>query len=85
MVSYLNEVECLMEFVDGLKKAAGTAHAMAHYQANPDWLKIRDLLENVIEQGQRLATSKAMPRAQVLQKLDQRIRDGSMLSTDLNG
>ena len=42
----------LVEFVEGIKTAAGSAHALAHYQANPKWLDIRDILENIITIGE---------------------------------
>lgn len=79
---YLNEVEALMYTVDGLKKAAGGAHALAHYQQNPNWLKIRDLLESLIEKCQVLATSKSMPRSDVLAELNQRQMN---MPKDVNG
>jgi hypothetical protein len=70
LVNYVNEVEALVGFVDGLKKSAGYAHAMAHYQENTNWLKVRDMLEALIESGQKMAMSKSMPRAEVLRNLD---------------
>lgn len=72
MTLYMSEPEVLLQFVDGLKRAAGASHALAHYQQNPNWLKIRDALEDMIVRGQVLATSKSMPRAQVLQELQVR-------------
>jgi hypothetical protein len=68
----MSEPECLLIFVDGLKKSAGAAHAMGHYQENPNWLKVRDLLENLIVQGQKMAISKSMPRSEVLLNLEAR-------------
>lgn len=62
----------LVRFVDGLKIAAGSAHQLCHAQENPNWLKIRDLLEAMIPQGQKLATSKSMPRQEVLDELVKR-------------
>lgn len=59
----------LVRFVDGLKVSAGSAHQLAHAQENPNWLKIRDLLENLIETGQKMATAKSMPRQDVLAEL----------------
>lgn len=69
MTVYITEPEMLIRFIDGLKIAAGSAHQLAHAQENPNWLKIRDALETMIEQGQKLATSKSMPRSQVLDEL----------------
>lgn len=60
----------LVRFVDGLKTAAGSAHQLAHAQENPNWLKIRDLLENLVESGQKMAVSKSMPRQEVIRELD---------------
>jgi hypothetical protein len=68
----------LNRFVDGLKVAAGSAHQLAHAQQNSNWLKVRDILENLIESGQKLAVAKAMPRATLLQEMDiraKRIKD----------
>lgn len=75
MTTYLTEPEVLVEFVDGLKRSAGACHALAHYQENPTWLQLRDLLESVIEQGQKLVVSKSMPRYQVLSELDRREKE----------
>lgn len=72
MVLYVSEPEMLVRFVDGLKVAAGSAHQLAHAQENPNWLKVRDLLEALIESGQKMAMAKSMPRAQVLEELDKR-------------
>jgi len=60
----------LVRFVDGLKVAAGSAHQLAHAQENPNWLKVRDLLETLIENGQKMATARSMPRQEVLRQLD---------------
>lgn len=62
----------LLRFVDGLKISAGSAHQLAHAQQNPGWLKVRDLLENLVIQGQTMATAKAIPRQEVLRQLDVR-------------
>lgn len=62
----------LLRFVDGLKVAAGSAHQLAHAQENPNWLKVRDMLENLIESGQKMAMAKSMPRQQVLDELVKR-------------
>ena len=72
MPLYVSEVEALVGFVDGLKKSASYAHAMAHYQANPNWLKVRDMLENLIVHGQKMAMSKSVPRDEVIKQLDYR-------------
>lgn len=69
MVLYVSEPEMLVRFVDGLKVAAGSAHQLAHAQENPNWLKVRDLLEGLIESGQKMAMAKSMPRQQVLEEL----------------
>lgn len=68
----IDEKSAILGFIDSLKKSAGYAHALGHYQANPQWLSIRDLLENVVEQGQKMYFAKAMPRAEVLQALEVR-------------
>lgn len=74
MVIYVSEPEMLLRFVDGLKIAAGSSHQLAHAQENPNWLKIRDMLENLIESGQKMAMAKSMPRYEVLQELDARAK-----------
>lgn len=65
----------LVRFVDGLKVAAGSAHQLAHAQSNPNWLKVRDMLEGLIEHGQQMAMSKSMPRQDVLEQLNIRERN----------
>lgn len=45
-----------VEFVSGMKVAAGSAHQLAHAQQNVKWLSIRDLLEGVIEKSQDIVT-----------------------------
>lgn len=45
-----------VDFIDGLKVAAGSAHQLAHAQENPHFLGIRDVIEKVIEVGQELPT-----------------------------
>ena len=75
MTIYISEPEMLVRFVDGLKVAAGSSHQLAHAQSNPQWLTIRDLLENLIDQGQKLAVAKSMPRAEVLRQLDIREKE----------
>lgn len=72
MVIVISEPEMLLRFVDGLKVAAGASHQLAHAQENPHWLKVRDLLENLIESGQKMAMSKSLPRQEVLAELDAR-------------
>lgn len=71
---YLSETDCLKGLVDCLKKSAGYAHALGHHQQNPNWLKFRDGFESMMEQVIVLATSKAMPRQQVLDELKSRER-----------
>jgi hypothetical protein len=69
MVIFVSEPEMLLRFVDGLKTAAGSAHQLAHTQENPNWLKVRDMLENLIESGQKMAMARSMPRQDVLSEL----------------
>lgn len=69
---YVSEPEMLVRFVDGLKVAAGSAHQLAHAQSNPNWLQVRDLLESLIEKGQKMAMAKSMPRSEVIRQLDVR-------------
>lgn len=64
--------DLLLFLVDGLKKAASAANGLAHTQANPAWLTIRDLLENVRTNALIMATSKSVSRQNVLQMLDSR-------------
>lgn len=41
-----------VEFIAELKVAAGSAHQLAIYQENPNWLSVRDTIEGVIDIGQ---------------------------------
>lgn len=43
-----------VDFIDGLKIAAGSSHQLAHAQENPHFLTLRDILEGVIEVSQSL-------------------------------
>lgn len=43
-----------LDFIDGIKVAAGSAHQLAHTQMNPKWLSTRDLLESVIAASQSI-------------------------------
>jgi hypothetical protein len=45
-----------VDFIEGLKTAAGSAHQLAHAQENPNFLRIRDTLEAIIGIGQTLPT-----------------------------
>ena len=45
-----------VDFIEGLKTAAGSAHQLAHAQENPRFLTVRDTLEAIIEVGQQLPT-----------------------------
>lgn len=97
-----------VDFIDGLKVSAGSAHQLAHAQENPKWLDTRDLLEGIIAVGQtlpvfsendgklwtkisqsidmmivtgnKLATSKAMKRTDVLANLEFRQKNAHLLS-----
>lgn len=80
MVVYLSEVEVFKELIDGLKRSASSAHALSHYQQNPNWLKVRDNLEIMIVACQELVSAKSLPRQQVLEALDKRV-----VPKDLNG
>ena len=40
-----------IDFIEGIKVAAGSAHQLAHAQENPKWLEIRDKLEQILEVG----------------------------------
>ena len=79
---YISEPEMLVRFVDGLKVAAGSAHQLAHAQENPNWLKVRDMLESLIEKGQKMALAKSMPRQDVLANLNLRQMN---VPKDVNG
>lgn len=48
-----------IEFINGLKVAAGSAHQLAIYQENPNFLSIRDKIEAVIDVGQTLPVFRA--------------------------
>lgn len=92
-----NRPSLFVDFLQGIKEAAGSAHQLFHAQENTHWLEIRDRLEKIIEIGQqfppshesqntlwikvktlledleitgrKLATSKSMPRNEVLMNL----------------
>lgn len=37
-----------VDFIEGIKVAAGSAHQLGHAQENPKWLDMRDILENIV-------------------------------------
>ena len=55
-VSQDKKPKTFVDFIDGIKVAAGSSHQLAHAQENPRWLEVRDYLEGVIELGQNLPT-----------------------------
>lgn len=69
-----NEPELLLGFMDAMKRGASYANGMAHAQANPNWLMVRDILEQVRGQAIKMATNKAVPRQDVLKLLDSRTK-----------
>lgn len=54
----VDKPKLFVEFIQGLKIAAGSAHQLAHTQENPHFLTLRDILEKIIELGQTLPTFK---------------------------
>lgn len=70
MASDLSEHELLLEFMDGLKRAASAAGGMAHYQHNPGWLMVRDMLESCRHNGMAMASKRPLSRQQTLNGLD---------------
>lgn len=48
------KAQLFIDFIDGIKVAAGSAHSLAHYQQNPKWLDTRDILEGVIAVSQSI-------------------------------
>jgi hypothetical protein len=49
-----DKARLFIEFIEGIKTAAGSAHSLAHYQMNPKWLDTRDILEGVIAVSQSI-------------------------------
>lgn len=48
--------QLFVDFTNGIKAAAGSAHQLAHAQSNPNFLSIRDILEKVIGATHDLVT-----------------------------
>ena len=48
--------ELFVEFLNGIKVAAGSSHQLAHSRPDqsPQWLDLRNLLENILEAGKEL-------------------------------
>lgn len=57
-VEEIKRPQLFVEFINGIKVAAGCSHQLAHARIDqsPHWLDIRDKLEKVIEIGQHLPT-----------------------------
>lgn len=49
--------QLFIDFLQGIKVAAGSSHQLAHYQENSKWLDIRDKLEQIIEIGKSFPPS----------------------------
>lgn len=83
MITSLNKQPALFtDFIGGIKVAAGSAHQLFHAQENPKWLKIRDILEGVIEVGQNLPVhteNQAHLWKRIKESLDVMILKGSNL------
>lgn len=57
-------------FLDGVQKAAVAANGLAHTQANPKWLAVRDGLENLVKLFKTLIIAgKQPPRAKIVSTL----------------
>jgi hypothetical protein len=65
-----SESETLLRFMDAMKQAAGCAHQLAHMQQNPNWLRIRDLLEGVRQQASKIGAGRSVPRQAILAQFD---------------
>lgn len=61
------------EFLDGLKYATQAANGLAHTQANPMWLKIRDTLDSMITTFKQIIISGRQPPRKNLEILLRRI------------
>lgn len=74
----------LVDFVDGLKIAAGSAHQLAHAQMNPKWLDTRDILEGIITVSQTLPIHSEADNflwTRISSSLDQMVVTGRKLAT----
>lgn len=71
-MSETQEPEALIRLLEGLRQASGSAHQLAHMQRNPQWLQIRDMLEAVRYNCQKLAQRRSLPNGEVLTLLDRR-------------
>ena len=49
--------QLFIDFIEGIKVAAGSAHQLFHTQQNSNWLNIRDNLEKIIEVGRTFPPS----------------------------
>lgn len=49
--------QLFIDFIQGIKVAAGSAHQLYFAQENPKWLELRDKLEQVIEIGRSFPPS----------------------------
>lgn len=49
--------QLFIDFISGIKVAAGSSHQLAHTQQNTKWLELRDKLEQIIELGKTFPPS----------------------------
>lgn len=50
--------ELFVDFIEGLKIAAGSSHQLGATRMDPRWLTIRDLIENVLDLGKTMPPTK---------------------------
>lgn len=50
--------QLFIDFIEGLKVSAGSAHQLGATRMDPRWLNIRDLIENVLDLGKTMPPTK---------------------------
>lgn len=61
----ITEHEFIMRFCDGLKMASDAARQLGVIQRNSDFLGISRIIEEIAQNGKRLAMSKAMKKIEL--------------------
>ena len=82
-MSAVEHKEATERFSDAMRRAQDLAKRLASAQMNKDWLKVAKFLEINLQNGKKLAESKAIARHDALRILDKRA--ANLDTSKLNG
>lgn len=65
-MSDLTEKEALLHFIDGVKRAEGSARVLGLYRSDPRWVQIAGLIGHIADAAAVLATQGLGPQRRIL-------------------